>query len=96
MAHNDSAPRPDQSIVLGTSRLYDAMSAETKRSIVDTVDDSKPTDEITENAIKVYAELFHQGGWDGSMAAKGTEKGYEYAWTGIIGMVCLTFGAGCC
>lgn len=60
-----------------------------RQAIINSVDDSKPSDEITENAMRQYTNLFAAGGWDPSLAAKGTKEGHDYAWAGIIGMVSL-------
>jgi hypothetical protein len=65
------------------------MSPETRATLINSVDDSKPADEITENAMGQFAKLFAAGGWDPSLEAKGKKTGHDYAWTGIIGMVSL-------
>lgn len=86
-----SAPRPDHSVVLGTSRQWDGMPEAVRQAIINSVDDSKPSDEITENALRQYTDLFAAGGWDPSIAAKGTKEGHDHAWSGIIGMVSHVF-----
>jgi hypothetical protein len=63
------------------------MSSAVRQAIINSVDDSKPSDEITENAMGQYAKLFATGGWDPSLAARGTKEGHDHAWAGIIGMV---------
>jgi hypothetical protein len=57
------------------------MPSEVYQSIVNCVDDSKASDEITKNAYDSFTKLFPKGGWS-------ENDGMEYAWTGIIGMVC--------
>jgi len=57
------------------------MPSEVYQSIVNCVDDSKASDVITKNAYDSFVKLFPKGGWS-------VNEGMEYAWTGIIGMVC--------
>jgi hypothetical protein len=57
------------------------MPTEVYQSIVNCVDDSKASDVITKNAYDSFTKLFPKGGWSET-------EGMEYAWTGIIGMVC--------
>ncbi|WRT63779.1 uncharacterized protein IL334_000704 [Kwoniella shivajii] len=78
--------RPDNSISLGTSRKWHGMSPETAKSIVNTVDDSSYSSEITRNAVEEFAKLFPEGGWSAEGLKEGKAKGYEYSWTGIIAM----------
>jgi glycine/D-amino acid oxidase-like deaminating enzyme len=60
------------------------MPTEVYQSIINCVDDSGPNDIITQNAVEHFAKVFPDGGWTADEEA----KGLEYAWTGIIGMVC--------
>lgn len=57
------------------------MPPEVYQSIVNCVDDSEASDVITKNAFASFIKLFPKGGWSET-------EGLEYAWTGIIGMVC--------
>ena len=57
------------------------MPSEVYQSIINCVDDSKASDVITKNAYESFIKLFPKGEWSES-------NGMEYAWTGIIGMVC--------
>lgn len=81
-----SAPRPDGSIILGTSRQYTSMPPSLRHSLINTVDDRAPYDEITANALSSFGEIFPSGGWDTELSHKGQSGAHEYAWTGIIGM----------
>ncbi|WVQ62711.1 uncharacterized protein L199_000859 [Kwoniella botswanensis] len=78
--------RPDNSITLGTSRKWHGMSAATEASIHNTVDDSSYSTEVTQNAVEQFVKLFPEGGWTSDGIEEGKAKGYEYSWTGIIGM----------
>ncbi|WWC85870.1 uncharacterized protein L201_000737 [Kwoniella dendrophila CBS 6074] len=78
--------RPDNSITLGTSRKWDGMSPETAAAIQNTVDDSSYSTEITDNAVEQFRKLFPEGGWTSQGIEEGKAVGYEYSWTGIIGM----------
>jgi glycine/D-amino acid oxidase-like deaminating enzyme len=57
-----------------------------RHSLINTVDDSRPVDAITANALATWGELFASGGWDTELSHKGLPGAHEYAWTGIIGM----------
>lgn len=57
------------------------MPSEVYQSIINCVDDSKASDVITKNAYESFIKLFPKGEWSET-------NGMEYAWTGIIGMVC--------
>ncbi len=61
-----------------------------RQSIINTVDDSSPNSDITTNAYETYCSLLGEGGWDAHGIREGKAKGFEYAWTGIIGMVQLS------
>lgn len=52
------------------------------QAIINTVDDSHAHDVITSNALEALGSIFPDSGWGGEK-----KGGYEYAWTGIIGMV---------
>ncbi|WWC58190.1 uncharacterized protein I303_100726 [Kwoniella dejecticola CBS 10117] len=78
--------RPDNSISLGTSRKWHGMSPATAAAIQNTVDDSSYSTEVTQNAVEQFAKLFPDGGWSSEGLEEGKAKGYEYSWTGIIGM----------
>jgi len=78
------AIRPDDSLVLGTSRGWKGMPSEVYQSIINSVDDSQGHDIISANALEAIGSIFPKSGWGGP--AKG---GFEYAWAGIIGMVSL-------
>ena len=80
------APRPDGSIILGTSRQFSPMSASLRHSLINNVDDSAPSDEVTANALAAWSDIFPAGGWDTDISHKGQQGAHEYAWTGIIGM----------
>jgi hypothetical protein len=51
------------------------------------VDDSCANPLVTQNGVETFAELYPKGGWSAEGIDEGRAKGYEYAWTGIIGMV---------
>ncbi|KAJ9101219.1 hypothetical protein QFC21_003438 [Naganishia friedmannii] len=69
-------------------------------SLINNVDDSSPVDEITVNAFSTFSKLFPQAGYDpagmkpGQLRDKDVtadcsqadQKGFEYAWSGIIGV----------
>ncbi|OCF36345.1 hypothetical protein I316_02220 [Kwoniella heveanensis BCC8398] len=80
--------RPDNSIVLGLSRSWDGMTPEAVESSKNTVDDSAPFLEATQNGAKELTKLFPEGGWsaDPEGIKNGTAEGFEYSWSGIIGM----------
>lgn len=73
-------------------------------SLINNVDDSSPVDEITVNAFTTFAKLFPQAGYDPSHMTPGQtgdentstdsseaqSTGFEYAWSGIIGVVSKT------
>lgn len=95
-------PRPDGSVVLGASRGWSVHSLdrlfanfsprkgippEVYEAIVNTVDDSGPSDILTENGLRTFAKLMPKGGWSADGFKDGNARGYEYAWSGIIGMV---------
>lgn len=65
------------------------MPPEVFQSIVNTVDDSKASDIITQNALDSFVKIFPRGGWTSDQSADGGAKGFEYSWTGIIGMVSI-------
>lgn len=69
--------------MLGTSRGWQGMPQSLKDEITDCVDDSKPSDEVTHNAVGTFKELF--GRTEDLNAGA-----HEYAWSGIIGMVSET------
>ena len=52
------------------------------QSILNNVDDSNGNDTIYDNALEAIANIFPESGWGGSK-----QGGFEYSWTGIIGMV---------
>lgn len=72
-----------------------------QQSLINNVDDSKPMDEVTVNAFSTFSKLFPNAGYDasdlkvGDIPDKDAEpdrgvvdsKGFEYAWSGIIGIV---------
>jgi hypothetical protein len=63
------------------------MPPEVFQSIVNTVDDSGPHDAITQNALDSFVKIFPKGGWTSDRSGEEGAKGFEYSWTGIIGMV---------
>ena len=63
------------------------MPASLRQSITNTVDDSSPNKDITTNAYETYCSLLGKGGWNAQGIQDGKAAGFEYAWTGIIGMV---------
>ncbi|KAJ9110658.1 hypothetical protein QFC19_001487 [Naganishia cerealis] len=70
-------------------------------TLINNVDDSAPMDEITVNAFTTFSKLFPQAGYNASGmqpgqigdkdssydSGKPDYKGFEYAWSGIIGMI---------
>jgi hypothetical protein len=80
-------------------------------SLINNVDDSAPVDEITVNAFSTFSKLFPQAGYNPSDmkpgqipdkdistdSSKPEYEGFEYAWSGIIGVVSTTssFGVTC-
>lgn len=60
-----------------------------KESLIDCVDDSKPSDEVTANAMGTYKELFGR-------AEDLDPSKDEYAWSGIIGMVSKEYSSMSC
>lgn len=72
-----------------------------QQSLINNVDDSMPIDEVTVNAFSTFSKLFPTAGYDvsglkvGDIQDKDVQpergvvdsKGFEYAWSGIIGMV---------
>lgn len=68
------------------------MPPEVFQSIVNTVDDSGPHEAITQNALDSFVKIFPGGGWTSDQSAPGGAKGFEYSWTGIIGMVSFELG----
>lgn len=74
-----------------------------QQSLINNVDDSKPMDDVTVNAFSTFSKLFPDAGYNpsglrvGSIPDKDVEghasdtdtQGFEYAWSGIIGMVSL-------
>lgn len=72
-----------------------------QQSLINNVDDSRPMDEVTVNAYSTFSKLFPSAGYDPSGLKVGEigdkdvprngdkpeYKGFEYAWSGIIGMV---------
>jgi hypothetical protein len=79
-----------------------------QESLINNVDDSKPMDEVTVNAFSTFTKLFPDAGFDasglkiGNIPDKDVEadkreagiKGFDYAWSGIIGMVRFRSGQG--
>jgi hypothetical protein len=76
-------------IHVGAEEIRKGMPTDVYQSIINCVDDSKANDVITQNALDHFVKLFPKGGWSAEGIQDGAAKGYEYAWTGIIGMVSL-------
>lgn len=70
----------DGTFILGVSRNNPKLSAATKAEIV-SFDDSKFNQEIVENAIREFGQLFPD-----TAGKQRHGEGLDYAWTGIIGM----------
>ncbi|KAJ5348894.1 FAD dependent oxidoreductase [Penicillium brevicompactum] len=71
----------DGTLVLGVSRSNPTLSPETIASRLST-DDSRYNDEIVEDALRSFGEMFPDYKSDAAMHG----EGLDHAWTGIIGM----------
>ncbi|KAK4688190.1 hypothetical protein P7C73_g1922, partial [Tremellales sp. Uapishka_1] len=80
------APRPDQTIVIGTSRGWKGMPESVRESMMNTVDDSAADPIITKNSYETFCRLLPEGGWSTEGLEEGTAKGFDHAWAGIIAM----------
>ncbi|WVR03558.1 hypothetical protein IAU60_000550 [Kwoniella sp. DSM 27419] len=78
--------RPDNTIVMGLSRSWEGMSEDAVKAQRNTVDDSSYLPEAVQDGANQMVKLFPEGGYGNTGLEEGTAKGYEYSWSGIIGM----------
>jgi len=67
-------------LILGTSRGIPSISEATKKEIWGGKNDTTFSDEIKEDALARFSEIF-------SVKPEAMGEGHEFGWTGVLGMV---------
>ncbi|KAK8869484.1 hypothetical protein IAR55_000049 [Kwoniella newhampshirensis] len=80
------ASRPDNSVVLGTTMIWPGQTEAEFDALFDTMDDSKPYDQIRDDTFNQFANVVSGGGWDSSPPVEEGKNGLDYTWAGVIAM----------
>ncbi|WVQ86242.1 hypothetical protein IAT38_008410 [Cryptococcus sp. DSM 104549] len=89
------APRPDNSVVLGTTMRWSGQTDEEFEGMFGSLDDSKPNPRVRDDTFAEFAGIVKGGGWEvpggegkpvGSVEIKEGEGGFGYTWMGCIAM----------